>query len=388
MVRLIPPLLLSALAVAGFAFPQDPDEAIAQAIFEEAAAREKASADKPDVAMTSYHELCVRHPLTKAGRAAAQKCVALEGDVAKALDREFGVARTAAEKLLKEGRFADALQSLRAYSDGTNKEALKRRSAALAESIENDARRAYVVAVKAARAAATKGAFDESAALLKSASEKSTEDVKSAAEGDLSLLERYRETEERKKAIAEEEASRKAFGDRAAKLLKRARERAYADVVKELDAAIADPALASAKDRLAADRAVVVAASTFWDAVLKTLKARVGQDVRLKKADGKYARGTLKRVADTGVSLRLEPPGVDIPLETLHADTLVALAIHGDGLPADAGASYAAAAMWFFLEGRPEVSRIELATAVELKADVSQLEPAWRSGFFRIALGK
>jgi hypothetical protein len=59
-----------------------------------------------------------------------------------------------------------------------------------------------------------------------------------------------------------------------------------------------------------------------------------------------------------------------------------------EGLPEQAGTSCAAAAMWLFLEGRHDISRLELATARELGAEVDALEAAWRRGFFRAAIGK
>jgi hypothetical protein len=202
------------------------------------------------------------------------------------------------------------------------------------------------------------------------------------------LIDRCRQVEATKKSMAAEQAALSAFGERATKLVKRMRDRAYAEVIKELDAAIADPALSACHDRLKADRAAAQAASAFWEAIQKTLKARLNQEVHLKAADGKTVRGVLKKIHETGLSIRLEAAAADTPLDSLHSDQLLTLGINRDGLPEDAGASYAAAAMWFFLEGRAAESKIELATASEMGADMTLLETAWRRGFFRLALYK
>jgi hypothetical protein len=133
----------------------------------------------------------------------------------------------------------------------------------------------------------------------------------------------------------------------------------------------------------------VAAASTFWDAIQKTLKARLNQEVHWRTgAEGKTVRGVLKKIHESGLSVRLEGAAADTPLDSIHSDQLLTLGINRDGLPEDAGASYAAAAMWFFLEGRAVESKIELATASEMGADVALTESAWRRGFFRLALGK
>lgn len=380
--------LLAAAVAPAPAGSQDPaDEAIAQLLLEDAA--KKGSPDRPDLVMSAHHDVSVRHPFTKAGRKAAARCVEVEAELVKMTDREFGVARDAAEAMRKEGRYADAVASVRAYSDSVTKEPLKRRAAAYVAMVENEARSVYVKAVLAARKSIDAGAVEEAVKLLKAASEKSTEDVKAAAEGDLVLLDRHARAEEAKRAKAAEEQALNAFGDRAVQLLKRARERAYADALKDLDAAIADPALAVCKDRLVTDRAAVAAAQSFWEAIQKTLKARVNQDVILKKtADKEPTKGTLKKVHESGLSVRLDTSSTDIPLAELDSDTLLLLGINRDGLPEDAGASYAAAAIWFFIEGRHDFSRLQLATASEMKADLAHLESAWRQGFLRLALAK
>jgi hypothetical protein len=333
--------------------------------------------------LEDFHALAVRYPTTKAGRRAMERCLELEADLVKATDREFAAAQSGADTLCKAGRFADAIASLRSFGASTTKESLRGRTDRQIERVENDARRAYVEAVRAARQAVAKGRLDEAAKLLKTAAEKSTVDVRDAADRDLDLLERYRAAEEERRLAAAEAEARKAFGDRATPLLQRIRERAYAEVLKELDAAAADPALAPVKDRLIADRAAVASAQTFWEAIQKTLKSRLNQDVHFKGADGKPVRGVLKKINDQGLSVRLD--AADVPLASLHSDQLLLLAINPDGLPEDSGASYAAAAMWFFLEGRAAESRIELATADEMKADITLLEAAWRRGFFRMA---
>ncbi|HEU4338831.1 MAG TPA: hypothetical protein VFS19_02085 [Planctomycetota bacterium] len=359
-------------------------ETLAQTLMDEAARKEIASGGRPDVVLAAYHEVCVRYPFTAAGKKALARCVELEADAVTAIDKEFEGVRSAADTLAKNRKFFDAIASLEKYSASTPKESLKRRAKALIERIENDARKAYVDAVRAAR----KSAHVDAERLIKEASEHSTPEVNNAAERDLSLLEHLKKVEATKRAMVAEEAALKAFGDRAAKLLKRLKERAYAEVIKELDAAIADPSLEPCRDSLTADRAAAAAAATFWEAIQKTLKARLNQEITLKTADGKSVRGVLKKIHESGLSVRLDPSTSDTPLDSLHSDQLVSLAIHSEGLAENAGASYAAAAMWFFLEGRQAESRLELATAQEMEADITLVEASWRRGFFRMAQAK
>jgi hypothetical protein len=361
---------------------------IAQLLLDEAAQKEKGQTNRPEVALAAYHAVCVRHPFTEAGKRAAKKCVEIEGLVQVMIEVQFNEPRRDATALASEGRFAEAVEGLAKYSESASGDAIKRCAARLIAELENDARRAYVAAVRAARKSIAAGAFDEAVQTLKAASVHSIPEIRDAAERDLVLLDRYRRAEEAKRSMAAEEAAQKAFGERAARLVKRLKERAYAEVLKDLDSAIADPALAAVKDRLTADRAVVVHAAAFWEAIQKSLKARKEQELVLKTTDGKTVRGTLKRIHESGTSVRLEAPAVEVPLDTLHADSLILLAINRDGLAEDSSASYAAAAMWFFLEGRHAVSRLELATASELGADMTLLEPAWRHGFFRATLEK
>ncbi|HTF56652.1 MAG TPA: hypothetical protein VK661_05390 [Planctomycetota bacterium] len=254
--------------------------------------------------------------------------------------------------------------------------------------MENEARRLYSEAVKTARESAKRGAFDEASALLKSASERSTSEVREGAARDLANLDEYRRAGEARKTAEATEAAQNAFGNRAHRLLKRLKERAYAEVLSELDLAVKDPALAGCRDRLAGDRAVVAAAGAFWEAIQKNLKARLNQEITLLTSDGKFIRGTLKRIQENATTLRIEPSPGDVPFESLHPDQILIFGFGREVIPDQAGASCAAAAMWFFLEGRHDLSRLELATARELGADVDAVEAAWRRGFFRSALGK
>ncbi|HEY3226394.1 MAG TPA: hypothetical protein VGK61_05310 [Planctomycetota bacterium] len=363
-------------------------EADAQALFEEAQRLEKTQAERPDLVLSGFHDVSVRHPFTTAGRRAASKCVDLEASLLEALHREFQVPHEAALKLRKEGRFGDAVAGLRSYLSTTTKEILKRRATAEIAFTENEARRVYGEAVTKARESAKRGVIDEAVALLKSASEPSTSEVREGAARDLANLDEFRRAGEARKTAEATEAAQSAFGNRAHRLLKRLKERAYAEVLAELDAAVKDPALAGCRDRLAGDRAVVAAAAAFWEAVQKNLKARVNQEVTLLTAEGKFIRGILKRIQENGASLRIEPSPGDVPLESLHTDQVLLFGFGREGLPEQAGTSCAAAAMWLFLEGRHDISRLELATARELGAEVDALEAAWRRGFFRAAIGK
>ena len=344
-------------------------EAIAQAMFDVAA---KVGT------LAAYHEVAVRAPETGPGRKALEQCGGLEGAEHASLEQKFVPIEREVADLAKAGRYQAALDRLVEFERG--QDSLRRKAHRKGEELRNEARIAYMAAVRTARTAP----LDEAASMLKAASEHSTPEVREAAERDRTHIDRVRVARDAKRAAAEEAESVRILGERSAAWLKRIRERAYAEVLKEMETALADPKLAPSKERLAADRDAVKSAAAFWDAFQKSIKARLNQEVSLRTADTKVIRGTLKKVTDA--SLRIE--NLDVPLATLHADQLILLAIHRDALPEDAGASYGSAAMWFFLEGKHDLSRLFLATSVELGPAPESLETSWRRGFFRLTIGR
>jgi hypothetical protein len=344
-------------------------EGVAQAMYD--AAAKKGS-------LAAFHEVAVRVPDTAPGRRALEQCASLEGAEHDSHERQFLEPDRKAREFAKAGRFDAAIDLLLKF--GKDHDSLNRKVDRRIEELRNEARDAYMKAVRAARTAP----LDEAMILIKVAAEHSTPEVREAASRDFALIDRVRAARETKRASAAEAESSRILGERAISWLKRIRERAYAEVLKEMETALADPKLAPSKERLAADRDAVKSAAAFWDAVHKTIKANVNQPVAYRTSDNKVIRGTLKRVTD--VSIRIE--NLDVPLAMIHADQLVLLALHREALPEDAGASYASAAMWFFLEGKPDLSRLLLATSAEMGPAAESLETAWRRGFFRLVMGR
>jgi len=335
-----------------------------------------------------YHQVCLRYPFTAAGREAAGQCVAKEAAARETVDKEFNEARRAVEEIRKEARIADAIERWREFLGKTAKEPLRRRAEAEISILEREAVRAYNDGVRKARERAQAGAFDESAACLESAAKGSTPEVREALAEDLESLGRWRRRAADRRAQEAAAAAEARFRDRARRILDKARARKYDEALADLDAALAEPALAAAKEVLEADRACLAAAAAFWEAVLKNLKGRLNQEASFQLSDGKWTRGVLKRIGESGLTLQVDANAREIVFGALHPDQLILLALGRGGLPDGTGESYSRAAMWFFLEGKDPVARLELATASELGADMASLESAWRRGFLRTALTK
>jgi hypothetical protein len=364
--------------------PSDPGaEELARALLDEA---RRAGPD--EVSAPFYHQVCLRHPFTEAGREAAGRCVAFETAAREAFEREFQEARQEAEALRMEGRFAESIVRLRGFIAKTTKETLRLRAVDEISLIENEARRAYNDGVKKARAKAASDAFEGAAALLESAAMGSTDEVRGALAGDLATLGRILRRAEDRRSRNAAAAAEAAFRDRARRILALVKARKLEEALADLDAALKDPAHSPLRDALNADRAAVAAAAAFWDALQKNLKGRLNQEFSCLLADGKAVRGVLKRIVDNGITLQVEATAREVAFETLHPDQMILLAFGRGGLPEGTGESYAQAAMAFFLEGKDPLARLELATAVELGADVGPLESAWRRGVLRAALAR
>jgi len=334
------------------------------------------------------HQVCVRYPFTVAGREAAGRCVAAETAAREAFEREFQEARRTVEEICKEGRIADAVERWGEFLVKTAKEPLRRRAEAEIALLENEAVRAYNDGVRKARDRATAGAFDESAALLESAAKGSTPEVREALAEDLAALGRRRRRAADRRGREAAAAAESGFRDRARRILDKARARKYEEALADLDAAILEPAQAPVREVLEADRACLAAAAAFWDAVLKNLRGRLNQDASFLLLDGKSTRGVVKRIFENGITLQVDANSREVAFSALHTDQLILLAFGRGGLQDGSGESYSRAAMWFFLEGKDALARLELATAAELGADIGSLESAWRRGLLRAALGR
>jgi len=134
-----------------------------------------------------------------------------------------------------------------------------------------------------------------------------------------------------------------------------------------------------------AERASLVDAAAFWEAFLRSLRGRVGQEASLLLSDGKKVTGKIARVQDDRVVVENGETTTDAPLDRLHADLLVGWTL-GKTLAAEEGLSYVKAALFFFCEGRDDLARLYLATARELNGPADAAEKVFRGGFLRAAL--
>jgi hypothetical protein len=129
----------------------------------------------------------------------------------------------------------------------------------------------------------------------------------------------------------------------------------------------------------------VADASSFWEAFLKTLRAKTGQDAVLLLADGKRLSGRIARIQTDRVVVETGDGAAEAPLDKLHPDLLVGWTL-GRSLPAEEAVSYVKAALFFFCEGRDDLAKLYLATARELNGRSDEAEKVFREGFLRAAM--
>lgn len=168
------------------------------------------------------------------------------------------------------------------------------------------------------------------------------------------------------------------------KLAALVRARAYVGAMKELEAAARNEAWAPLHDTFADESAAVGEAFGYWTAFKNALIERRGQVVSILQLDKKRHTGKLAHIHEDWFQIETPEGLTDIPLATLHADILVGWTL-GKTLPANEGASYVKAALFFFCEGREDLARRYLATAHELKGHADGAERIFREGLLRQA---
>jgi len=182
-----------------------------------------------------------------------------------------------------------------------------------------------------------------------------------------------------------DEARRLLREELAPKVLGLVRARQYEEALRELSAAAANPAHVLVKEEIAAERASVADASSFWEAFLKTLKSKTGQEAALRMADGRRLAGRISRIQPDRVVLEHADGPVEAPLGQLHADLLVGWTL-GRSLPAEDAVTYVKAALFFFCEGRDDLAKLYLATAREMNGPADAAEKCFREGLLRAAM--
>lgn len=368
--------------------PGDPEERAAKQLYDAADAYERAEPGEYEKRMAKWREVVTKHPATEWGRKADEKFRAASTSLQTLLDREFEGARRDAASLAAAALYADAIEALQNYKAAQARELLKRRADTEIAAIQNQSRTAYNEAAAAARGLVAKGDLAGATALFETMAGTGIPEVAERCRKSVAQLKEAAAAKERWEQSKKGDEARKAFREETApKLLALVRGRRYDDALKELSAAAGAAANAPIKDEIAAERASIADASAFWDAFLKALRARSGQQASLLLADGKRLTGKISNIADDHVSVDTGDGAMDAPFDKLHADLLVGWTI-GRTLPADDGVTYVKAGLFFFCDGRDDLAKLYLATARELSGPVDPAEKTFREGFLRGATKK
>jgi hypothetical protein len=362
-----------------------PEERLARERYEAAEAFERAQLSDYEGRMARWREVVAQHPTSSWARKADEKYRAAAASLQTILDREFEGTRKDALALAAAGHYVDAVETLQTYRSTKTRELLKRRAEVEISSIENACRLAFNEAAAKARDLAARGNFAGALPLFESLAGGAIPEVAERCRTSIGQLRRAAEERERFLAAKKGEDARRAFLEEVApKVLGLVRARRYDEALQELSAAASAPANAAIKEEIAAERASVADASAFWEAFLKALRGRVGQEASLLLADGKKVAGKISRVQDDRVVVETGEATAEAPLDRLHADLLVGWTL-GKTLAAEEGLTYVKAALFFFCEGRDDLARLYLATARELNGPADAAEKVFRGGFLRAA---
>jgi hypothetical protein len=361
------------------------EERQARELYEAAEAFERAEPGEYEQRIQRWRDVVTKFPTTAWARKADEKHRAASKSLQTLLDREFEGTRKDAQALAAAGHYVDAIEAIQTYRASQSRDLLKRRADVEISALENAARSAYNETAARARERAAKGDYSGALALLESAAPGAPPDVAARCRASISQLQASKAARDRFELSHKGDEARRSFREeQAPKILALVRARKYDDALKELSAAAAAPGNASIKEEISAERAGVADASSFWEAFLKSLRSRTGQDATLLLADGKRISGRISRVQDDRVSIETGDAPAETALDRLHADLLVGWTI-GKTLAAEDALTYVKAALFFFCDGRDDLARLYLATARELNGPVPPAEKVFREGYLRAA---
>jgi hypothetical protein len=348
----------------------------AQKLFAQAEAVERSG--DPEKSMQAWREVFTKHPGTSYARQAETRYRTANDALVASLERDFETARKGAASLASAGRYAAAIEALRAYQKEQPREALRQRADAEIASLENHSRAVFNEAVRAAQALTKEGKVDEAIALFEAPAKGGIPEVASRSAAALADLRKLAEESRKVSDAKQSEESRRALREKVApKVLAAVRARRYEEALRELDQAGTDPAVAE-------ERAAVLSAAQFWEAFLKAARAHASQETTVLLEGNRRLSGKLISVTAERITLEGPAGSAEAPLDKIHGDQVVAWTL-GKTLPTGEGASYVKAALFFFCEGNDDVARLYFATALEKGADLTQPERVFRSGFLRAA---
>ena len=357
------------------------EERRAKELYDAAEAFERAEPGDHERRAARWREIVTAHPTSPWGRRADEKHRAATAALQAFLDREFESTRRDAQALAAAGHFVDAIEAIQTFRTAQTREILKRRADVEIGALENACRLAFNEAAAKARELAVRRDYPAARALFEGLAPSAIPEVATRCREAVDQLAKAAAAQARLTDARQEEAARRAFREEIGpKLLALVRARQYDEALKELGSATS-PAL---KEEVAAERAAIADASSYWESFLKALRGRAGQEATLLLSDGRRASGKIARVLPDRVAIDGPDGAVEVSLDKLHADLLVGWTI-GRTLPAEDPVTYVKAGLFFFCEGRDELAKLYLATAKELHGPADAPEKVFRGGLLRAA---
>ena len=375
---------------AGKPRPDDPreggDERRAKELYDKAEAFERAEPAEYERRIAHWRDVMTSFPASIWARKADERFRAASASLQTFLDREFESTRKDAQSLAAAGHYVDAIEAIQSYRSSQTRDALKRRADVEIAAIQNACRLGFNETSARARDLAAKRDYAAAIALFDGLGGSSIPEVAAKCRTALDQLRTAAAAHARHVESKKSEEARRAYRQEVApRILGLVRARQYEEALKELSASSGSPAHAALKDEIAAERASVADASSFWEAFLKTVRAKTGQEAVLLLADGKRLSGKVARIQMDRIIVETGDGSAEAPFDKLHADLLVGWTL-GRSLPAEEAVTYVKAALFFFLEGRDDLARTYLATAKELHGRADEAEKVFREGFLRGAM--
>ena len=359
------------------------DDRRAKELFEKAEAFERAEPAEYEKRIAHWKDVVTGFPTSTWARKADEKLRTAAASLQTFLEREFDSTRKDAQSLSAAGHYVDAIETIQNYKSSQTRDALKRRADLEIGAIQNACRLSYNEASVRAKDLAIKGDYPGALALFESLGGSAIPEVAAKCKTAVDQLTAATAAHARHVESRKGEDARKAFRQEVApRLLAFVRARQYDEALRELSAAAALPANSVLREEIAAERASVADASSFWEAFLKTAKSKVGQEATVLLADGKRLSGKIARMHGDRIVLE---SGDEVPMDKLHADLLVGWTL-GRSLAAEEAVTYVKAALFFFCDGHDDLAKLYLATARELNGRIDEAEKVFREGFLRAAM--
>jgi hypothetical protein len=357
----------------------------AAALYARAEAFEREHPGDREGAIPLWREVFLRHPSSPWARKAEENHRAAADGSRALLEREFDGVRRGAQALAAAGEYADAIEAVKEFLAAQPKDALRRRAEEEVSALQNASRAAFNALVPETEELAKKGEFEKAAALLEGLRPGAIPEVAARCERAVARLRELAAGERVRQDAAKLEGAHRAFREGGARrILQLLRARRHEEALKEFHAAAADPALAPVREEIEQERSAVALAASFWEAFLRQLRGRTGQEVSILLASGSRAAGKLSRVGEDRVVVEAGGASSEVLLDEIHLDQVVAWTV-GKALPADDPATCVRAALFFFGEGRDDLARLYFATAREMGRADEASERVFREGFLRAA---